>query len=61
MVRGLTIMTNKQLAAVSHLLPPGTIEAVGLAARLPRSNQVGHATGKACHSHSPYLAPRMRA
>lgn len=38
-VRGLTIMTNKQLAAVSHLLPPGTIEAVGLAARLPRSNQ----------------------
>ncbi len=42
-VRGLTIMTSKQLAAVSHLLPPGTVEAVGLAARLPRSNQVGRA------------------
>ncbi|GLC52919.1 hypothetical protein PLESTB_000688100 [Pleodorina starrii] len=38
-VRGLTSMTPKQLAAVSHLLPPGTVEAVGIAAKLPRSNQ----------------------
>ncbi|GIL86622.1 hypothetical protein Vretimale_11497 [Volvox reticuliferus] len=38
-VRGLTSMTAKQLGAVSHLLPPGTVDAVGIAARLPRSNQ----------------------
>ncbi|GIL57157.1 hypothetical protein Vafri_12463 [Volvox africanus] len=38
-VRGLTSMTAKQLGAVSHLLPPGTRDAVDIAARLPRSNQ----------------------
>ncbi|EFJ46469.1 hypothetical protein VOLCADRAFT_105461 [Volvox carteri f. nagariensis] len=38
-VRGLTSMSPKQLAAVSHMLPPGAVEAVGVAARLPRSNQ----------------------
>ncbi|KAG2492268.1 hypothetical protein HYH03_009508 [Edaphochlamys debaryana] len=38
-VRGLTSMSAKQLGAVSHLLPPGGMEAVGIAAKLPRSNQ----------------------
>ncbi|PNH11723.1 hypothetical protein TSOC_001433 [Tetrabaena socialis] len=38
-VRGLTSMTSKQLSAVTHLLPPGTLEGVGIAAKLPRSNQ----------------------
>ncbi len=40
MVKGLTAMNTKQLAAVGHLLPPGAPEAVGIAARLPRYNQV---------------------
>ncbi|KXZ49136.1 hypothetical protein GPECTOR_23g64 [Gonium pectorale] len=39
LVRGLTAMTPKQLSAVAHLLPPGSVEAVGIAAKLPRSNQ----------------------
>ncbi|KAG2423101.1 hypothetical protein HXX76_002326 [Chlamydomonas incerta] len=38
-VVGLANMSPKQLKAVSHLLPPGAVEAVGIAARLPRSNQ----------------------
>ncbi|GLI67652.1 hypothetical protein VaNZ11_011901 [Volvox africanus] len=38
-VRGLTSMTAKQLVAVSHLLPPGTRDAIDIAANLPRSNQ----------------------
>lgn len=39
-VRGLTAMSGKQLGAVSHLLPPGSFEAVQVASRIPRSNQV---------------------
>eukprot|EP00198_Chlamydomonas_reinhardtii_P003368 XP_001692704.1 predicted protein [Chlamydomonas reinhardtii] len=39
-VVGLANMSAKQLGAVSHLLPPGTVEAIGIAAKLPRSNQV---------------------
>ncbi|KAG2423680.1 hypothetical protein HYH02_015295 [Chlamydomonas schloesseri] len=38
-VVGLANMSPKQLAAVAHLLPPGTVEAIGIAARLPRANQ----------------------
>lgn len=38
-VRGLAGMTAKQINAVAHLLPPGGLEAVAIAAKLPRSNQ----------------------
>ena len=38
-VRGLVGMTTKQINAVEHLLPPGGLEAVAIAAKLPRSNQ----------------------
>lgn len=38
-VQGLVCMTPKQLAAVSHLLTPQHIDAIRIAAKLPRSNQ----------------------
>lgn len=39
-VRGMVDMTPKQLAAVDHLLPPGTLDLLAVAARLPPRNQV---------------------
>lgn len=39
-VKGLVAMKPKQLAAVAHLLTAEQLEEIGLAARLPRVNQV---------------------
>lgn len=41
-VKGLVGMSPKQLAAVSHLLTEEQLQEIGLAARLPRVNQVTH-------------------
>jgi len=39
-VKGLTFMSPKQLQGVSHLLDNTLVDAIGIAAKIPRSNQV---------------------